>query len=162
MSKNLLTAFGIGIAVIAIAVAAILFLNRGARIGLTGQILKVRTAPLDEASSVAVLDFRIHNPASNTFVVRTVTVVMEDPDGKQYGGATVSETDAKTLFQFVPLLGQKFNPTLLMKDKIPPGTTEDRMVAVRFEAPEARLDARKRFLLRIEDVDGPVTEIPER
>jgi hypothetical protein len=162
MSKNLLTAFLVGIAVIAIAVAAILFLNRGARIGLTGQIFKVRTAPLDEGSSIAVLDFRIHNPASKAFVVRTVTVVMEDPDGKQYNGATVSESDAKTLFQYVPLLGQKFNDTLLMRDKVPSGTTEDRMVAVRFEAPESRVDGRKRFLLRIEDVDGPVTEIPEK
>ena len=162
MSKNLLTAFLIGIAVIAIAVTATLYLNRGARIGLTGQVLKVRTAPLDENSAIAVLDFRIHNPASKNFVVRTVTVVMEDPDGKQYNGATVSETDAKTLFQYLPLLGQKFNDTLLMRDKVPPDATQDRMVAVRFEAPESRIDARKRFLLRIEDVDGPITEIPEK
>jgi hypothetical protein len=162
MSKNLLTAFLIGIAVIAIAVTATLYLNRGARIGLTGQILKVRTAPLDENSSVAVLDFRIHNPASKAFVVRTVSVVMEDADGKQYNGATVSESDAKTLFQYVPLLGQKFNDTLLMRDKVLSDATQDRMVAVRFDAPESRIDGRKRFLLRIEDVDGPVTEIPEK
>jgi hypothetical protein len=162
MSKNLITAFLIGIAVIAIAVTAMLYLNRGARIGLTGQILKVRTAPLDENSAIAVLDFRIHNPASKAFVVRTVTVVMEDPDGKLYNGATVSESDAKTLFQYVPLLGQKFNDTLLMRDKVASEATQDRMVAVRFEAPESRIDARKRFLLRIEDVDGPITEIPEK
>jgi hypothetical protein len=162
MSKNFLTAFLVGIAAIAILVTAILFLNRGARIGLTGQILKVRTAPLDENSSVAVLDFRVHNPANEAFVVRTVTVVMEDPDGKQFTGATVSESDAKNLFQYVPLLGQKFNQTLLMRDKIPSDATEDRMVAVRFDAPEARIDARKRFLLRIEDLNGPVTEIPEK
>jgi len=162
MSKNFLTAFLIGIAAIAILVTAILYLNRGARIGLTGQILKVRTSPLDENSSIAVLDFRVHNPASKAFVVRTVTVVMEDADGKQYDGATVSESDAKTLFQYVPLLGQKFNQTLLMRDKVPSDATEDRMVAARFEVPESRIDARKRFLLRIEDVDGPITEIPEK
>jgi len=162
MSKNFLTAFLIGIAAIAILVTAILYLNRGARIGLTGQILKVRTSPLDENSSIAVLDFRVHNPASKAFVVRTVTVVMEDADGKQYDGTTVSESDAKTLFQYVPLLGQKFNQTLLMRDKVPSDATEDRMVAARFEVPESRIDARKRFLLRIEDVDGPITEIPEK
>ena len=162
MSKNFLTAFLIGIAAIAILVTAILYLNRGARIGLTGQILKVRTSPLDENSSIAVLDFRVHNPASKAFVVRTVTVVMEDADGKQYDGATVSESDAKTLFQYVPLLGQKFNQTLLMRDKVLSDATEDRMVAARFEVPESRIDARKRFLLRIEDVDGPITEIPEK
>jgi hypothetical protein len=162
MSKNFLTAFLGGLALIAIAVTAMLYLNRGARIGLTGQILKVRTAPLDDNSSVAVLDFRVHNPASKNFVVRTVTVVMEEPDGKLTDGATVSESDAKSLFQYVPLLGQKFNNTLLMRDKVAPDATQDRMVAVRFEAPESRIDARKRFVLKIEDVDGPVTEIPEK
>jgi hypothetical protein len=162
MSKNFLTAFVIGIAVIAIAVTATLYLNRGARIGLTGQILKVRTAPLDENSSIAVLDFRIHNPASKAFVVRSVTVDMEDPDGKLYDSKTVSESDAKTLFQYLPLLGQKFNDTLLMRDKIASDATQDRMVAVRFEAPESRINGRKRFILKIEDVDGPITEIPEK
>jgi hypothetical protein len=162
MSKNFLTAFLVGIAAIAILVTAILYLNRGARIGLTGQILKVRTAPLDENSSIAVLDFRVRNPASKAFVVRTVAVVLEDADGKQQDGATVSEADAKTLFQYVPLLGQKFNQTLLMRDKVLSDATEDRMVAARFEVPESRIDARKRFLLRIEDVDGPITEIPEK
>jgi len=150
------------IAVIAIAVSATLFLNRGARIGLTGQILKVRTAPLDENSAIAVLDFRIHNPASKAFVVRTVTLLMEDADGETYDGKVISESDAKTLFQYVPLLGQKFNDTLLMRDKIASDATQDRMVAARFEAPESRINGRKRFLLRIEDVDGPVTELPER
>lgn len=162
MSRNFVTAFVIGIAVIAIAVTGIVYMQRGARIGLTGKILKVRTAPLDENSSIAVLDFRIHNPSNMPFVVRTVTVVMEDADGKQYEGATVSEADAKRLFEAVPLLGQKFNDTLLMRDKIPSDASADRMVAARFEAPESRIDGRKRFLLRIEDVDGPVTEFSEK
>ena len=39
---------------------------------------------------------------------------------------------------------------------------EDRMVAARFEVPEAKLEQRKRLLVRIEDVDGPVTEISEK
>jgi hypothetical protein len=36
------------------------------------------------------------------------------------------------------------------------------MVAARFDAPESRLESRKRFLLRIEEVDGLVPEISER
>jgi hypothetical protein len=70
--------------------------------------------------------------------------------------------DAKRLFEGLPLLGQKFNQTLLMKDRIAVGETVDRMVAARFEAPEARLENRKRFLLRIEDVSGPVREFAEQ
>src|SRR5262249_13824948 len=101
-------------------------------------------------------------PANDPFIVRTVTVVLEDADGKQYPGATVSESDAKRLFEGLPLLGQKFNETLVTQEKIPSGASADKMVAARFEAPEARIDKRKRFLLRIEDVDGPVTEFSER
>jgi hypothetical protein len=36
------------------------------------------------------------------------------------------------------------------------------MVAARFEAPVSRLEARKRFLIRIEEVDGKEFELPER
>jgi hypothetical protein len=162
MSKNFLTAFVIGIAVIAVAITGVLYMQRGARVGLLGNILKVRTAPLDENSSVAVIDFRFRNPANDPFIVRTVTVILEDADGNQYPGATVSESDARRLFEGLPLLGQKFNDTLVTREKIAPGAAADRMVAARFEAPEARLDKRKRFILRIEDVDGPVTEFSER
>ena len=38
-------------------------MQRGDRIELPGKILKVRTAPLDEDSSIAVIDFRITNPS---------------------------------------------------------------------------------------------------
>ncbi len=162
MSNRFLAAFGIGIAIIAIAVGGILYMQRGARVGLTGKILKVRTAPLDENSSVAVLDFRFTNPAVIPFVVRSVTVLLEEKDGTQYEGQTIAEMDAQRLFAGLPLLGEKYNSTLMMRDKIPPKASEDRMVAARFEAPESRLESRKRFVLRIEDVDGPITEFSEK
>jgi hypothetical protein len=162
MSRTFVIAFSVGIACIAIAVAGILYMQRGAHIDLPGKILKVRTAPLDESSSVAVFDFRISNPADYQFVVRTVTVTMEDAAGNRLLGQTISETDAKRMFELVPLLGQKYNDTLLMRDKIMPHTSQDRMVAVRFEAPEAQLAARKRFLLQIEEVDGKIVEYPDK
>jgi hypothetical protein len=162
MQKNFVVAFAIGIGLIAVIIGGVLIMQRGARVGLAGTFLKVRTAPLDENSSVAVIDFRFRNPGDVRFVVRTVTVVLDDADGKQYEGATVSETDAKRLFEGIPLLGQKYNDTLVTRDAVAAHAAEDRMVAARFEAPESRLAARKRFIIRIEDVDGPVTEISEK
>jgi hypothetical protein len=35
------------------------------------------------------------------------------------------------------------------------------MVAVRFEVPESKLEARKRLLVRIEEVDGKVFDLSE-
>jgi hypothetical protein len=136
-------------------------MQRGAYIDLPGKVLKVRTAPLDEASAVAVVDFRVANPADYPFVVRTVTVAMEDNSGAESVGQTVSETDARQVFQAIPLLGQKFNDTLLMRDSLPPHNSWDRMVAARFEVPESKLEARKRFIVRIEEVDGKVFDLSE-
>jgi len=161
MSKSFLTALAIGIGCVAVIVAGITFMQRGARVGLAGRVLKVRTAPLDEKSSVAVLDFRLTNPSDVLFVVRSVTVLMDDPDGKQYEGQTASEVDARRLFEAVPLLDKKYNDTLVVREKIASHASADRMVAARFEAPESRLEARKRFVVRVEEVDGAVSEFVE-
>ena len=82
MQNNFAAAFGIGLAIIALAVGGIFLMQRGDRIELPGKMLKVRTAPLDEDSSIAVIDFRITNPSNVQFEVRTVTVEMEDNQGK--------------------------------------------------------------------------------
>ena len=58
MTNRFLAAFGIGLVCIAVAVAGILYMQRGAHLELPAKILKVRTAPLDENSSVVVIDFR--------------------------------------------------------------------------------------------------------
>ncbi len=162
MRNQFWIACGVGLACVGLVVAGILFMQRGARIGLVGHIGKVRTAPLDDNSSVVVLDFHFENPGNVLFVVRSVTVYLEEKDGKQYDGRTISEMDAKRLFEGLPLLGQKYSDTLVERDRIPGHTAQDRMVSARFEAPESRLEARRRFLIRIEEVDGKVSEISEK
>ncbi len=162
MQKNFLVAFGIGLAIIALAVGGIFVMQRGDRMQLPGKILKVRTAPLDDDSSIAVIDFRIANPSDILFEVREVTVEMVDSQGKSYLGQSVSEVDAKRLFEGLPVLGPKFNPTLIMRDRIGSHGSADRMIAARFQVPLSLLDGRKRFLVRIEEVDGKVFEYAER
>lgn len=162
MSKNFAIAFGIGILCIAIAIGAVFYMQRGAHMELPGKILKVRTAPLDENSSAVVLDFRVTNPSDVLFVARNVTVFLEDTAGNQYAGQTASDVDAKHLMEGIPLLGQKFNDTLIIKQRIEPHTSIDRMVAARFEAPEAKLEARKRFLVQVEEIDGKIFQVAEK
>ena len=162
MQKTFLAAFGIGLAIIALAVGGIFVMQRGDRIELPGKILKVRTAELDADSSIAVIDFRITNPSDVQFEVRTVTVEMEDNQGKSYLGQSVSEMDAKRLFEGLPVLGQKYNPTLLMRERLGSRGSADRMIAARFQAPLAMIDGRKRFIVRIEEVDGKSFEYSER
>ena len=161
MRKQLLPFVGIGIVVVAVAVGVMLYVQRGAHIELIGGIQKVRTLAMDENSSVAVMDFRFVNPSNYGFVVREVKVSLEDQQGRTLDGLVVSETDAKRLFQYYPVLGQKYNDTLLVRTKIGPHQSMDRMVAARFEIPEKLLQDRKQLRIRVEDVDGPVSEIVE-
>jgi hypothetical protein len=162
MSRTLLITFAIGIGVVAIAVSCIVYMQRGAHIELPGKILKVRTAPLDDQSAAVAIDFRVTNPSNYQFKVRSVTVVLESQSGAQIEGATASEIDAQRLMAGVPLLGDKYNPSLMVGERVPGRTTLDRMIAARFEVPDSQLQARKRFLVRIEEVDGLVEELSER
>jgi hypothetical protein len=160
-TRRLLVAFGIGVAAVAIAIGIVVYLQRGAHIELKGSIQKVRTAAMDEYSSVAVVDFRFANPSDYPFVVRRVEVKMTTAEGHTYDGAIVSEVDARRLFEYRKDLGQKFNDSLLMSDKIAPRTSEDRMIAARFEVPEPVLQGRKNLTIRIEEIDGPSSELAE-
>ncbi len=161
LNKPFLTALGIGLVVVAIAVAWMFYINRGAHIEPAGKILKVRTLALDENSSAAVIDFRVTNSSDYTVIVREVDVTMDAPNGSEVDGATVSEGDARRLFQYYPILGQKYNDSLIIRDRIKPHETFDRMIAARFEIPAAQLDARKRLKVRVVDIDGPSGELVE-
>src|SRR5215472_6314905 len=108
MSRNFAIAFGVGLALIVLAVSGVFFMQRGSAIALEGRILKVRTAPLDADSTVAVIDFRLNNPSDILFEVRNVEVEMIDTKGTPYFGDVISEGDAKRVFEAVPVLGTKF------------------------------------------------------
>jgi len=162
MSKNFMIALGAGAVCIAIAVGAILFIQRGAHIGVSGHILKVRTAPLNENSTIVVLDFRVTNPADYPFVARSVTAIFEDAAGNRTEGLTAPEIEAQHIFAGIPVLGEKYNQTMIIRDKVNPRSTLDRMVAARFDLPEAQLQGRKRFVVKIEEIDGQEFEISEK
>ena len=150
-----------GLAVAGLIAGAVVWFQWSAHTEIQGSILKVRTLAMDEASSVAVIDFRFANPGRFPFVVREVNVSLEDAEGKTIAGTTVAESDAKRLFQYFPVLGQKFNDSLIMRTKIPPRETMDRMIAARFEIPEPALANRKNLTVRVVDLDGPTSELVE-
>ena len=162
MSKQFWQFLVVGLLVMAVVVVGILYWTRGEHLELKGSILKVRLQEMDEKSAVAIVDFRFVNPSDYLFVVRTVTVTLEDAKGNLVEGRVSSEPDAKRLFEFYPVLGQKFNDSLRARDKIASRQAMDRMVAVRFELPASALAVRKNLRIRIEDVDGAVSEISEK
>ncbi len=150
-----------GIGVVVALVGGFLFWTRGAHVVLNGKIQKVRTREIESGSSLAVVDFRFVNPSDYPFVVRSVDLYVEGGDGKTAEGMIVSEVDAKRLFQAIPELGPKYNDTLKVRDKISSRQGEDRMISARFEIPESALQSRRRLWIRVEEVDGGVSEIKE-
>jgi hypothetical protein len=155
-------ALGGGLFVVMCAIAFIFYIQRGAHIDLKGSVLKVRTLAMDESSSVAVVDFRFVNPATAAFVVQELNVSIEDKNGNTVDGMVSSELDARRLFEYYPVLGQKYNDSLLARTKIPGQASMDSMIVARFEVPEAALESRKNLTVKITDVDGPVAELQEK
>lgn len=151
----------IGLGVVAVIIAFSLLANRGARARLTGSILKVRLIPTDTNSAVALIDFRFQNPAEVPFVVRDVQVVVIDADGATVEGDRVAQMDLDRVLEYNKLAGPRYNPMLMARDRANPGESFDRTAAGSFALSEQQLERRKRFVLRIGDVDGATTEIEE-
>ena len=162
MKSTFAIAFVVALGAIALAVAGIFYMQRGAQIALPGRILKIRTVPIDDTHSVAVAAFRVHNASDYPFMVRTVTLILEDADGSQHPGLTSSEIDAQRFFDGTPALGPKYSKGWIARATVSGRAMEDHMVLASFEFPEARLQARKLFLVRIEEIDGKIFELSEK
>lgn len=160
MTREKLLSIAIGLSLAIAAAAGILWFNRGSRMILECSIQKVRTQALDDASAL-VADFRVTNPSKFRYVVGRVEL-FADLDGNWVEGAIVADIDAKRFFDAYPAIGQKYNDTLRMREKIGMGQSVDRMLAARFEVPESKLMSRRNLKIRIEEVDGVVTEIFEK
>ena len=136
-------------------------MNRGAYVELRGSVQKVRIQGVDDQSAIVVVDFRFANPSDHPFIVRSVAVLIEDAKGNSLEGTSVAEVDAGRIFQYYPLLGGKFNDALKIRDKVPQKESLDRMIAARFEVPASLLESRRKLTIRVEEVDGNVSEIVE-
>ena len=147
-----------------------LWSTRKNHLELTGEILKVRTHSIEqetedkqkETYTIAALDFRIKNPSTQQFQVKNVDVELVTKDGKTLEPAYFSELDAQRMFEFYKVLGTKYNPTLVVRNKIESGQTMDRMIAVRFKASQQEVEERKLLKIVIEEVDGQKSEISEK
>jgi hypothetical protein len=155
------TGFLIGLLLVGGALFAVLYTNRGSHAELKGEILKVRSLP-DSDGAIVFVDFRVTNTAAHPFVVNSVEMSMETPDGEVAKAVIFSKSDVEKVTRYLKLLGPKYNDVLSIQDQLPPVQTVDRMAAGRFAFPPKFLDQRKTLRLRIEEVGGVVSEIVEK
>jgi hypothetical protein len=161
MSRQFWTFLGIGLAVVAVALVSVLWVNKGSHLELKGKILKVRTLSVEPNATILAIDFRVTNLADYVYMIKEAEVTMDTNDGKTLDATTISRDDTDRVFEFYKVLGPKYNQTLIQRDKIGPRETADRMLAVRVEAPLAAVDGRKDLHLKLDEADGAVSEIKE-
>ena len=159
MREQFLSAFAIGLVAVAVVVAGIMYMQRGAHMELTGA-MTVRVHGTDENTALALIDLHIANPADYGFQIGNVTVTLETNAG-QFPTTVISRVDSQRLADAMPELGP-FHPTLYTKYVIPARTTGDYTLLAQYSAPERILNDRKRFVVRIEEINGKTTEFSEK
>ena len=159
MKDQFLSAFAVGLAVIAVAVGAVLYMQRGAHLDLQGPI-SVRIHPTDDNTSLAILNLHLTNPADYGFQVMNVTVTLETKDG-EFPTTIISRVDAQKLAETMPE-GGPFHPTLFTKYTIPAHSTSDYTLFAQYSAPARILEARKRFVVTIDEIDGKSVTLSEK
>jgi hypothetical protein len=157
--EQFLSAFAIGLVAVAVVVAGIMYMQRGAHMELTGA-MTVRVHGTDENTALALIDLHIANPADYGFQIGNVTVTLETNAG-QFPTTVISRVDSQRLADAMPELGP-FHPTLYTKYVIPARTTGDYTLLAQYSAPERILNDRKRFVVRIEEINGKTVELSEK
>jgi hypothetical protein len=159
LSKAFGIAFGGAVVVIAVLIWFGFSTTAGNHLAPAGSIGKVRTVKATDDLTFMVIDFKVTNDSDRDMIVRSVESAIETADGATVTGGGVAESDIKAAFASYPVLGEQYNPILKERDKIPAHQSVDRMVGVRFDAPVEKVDTRKRVILRLEDITGPVVEL---
>ena len=153
--------FLVGLGLVGAAIFGVFYSNRGSHVELKGSILKVRSYP-DGDGAIVFADFRVTNSAAIPFVVNGVQMSMETQDGEVAMATSLSKSDVAKIAKTYRLIGPQYNDVLAIQDKLPPVETTDRMAAGRFTFPPKFLQQRKTLRLKIEEVDGVVSEIFEK
>jgi len=161
LTRNLLIGFGVGLVVVIVLILGTLVTTKGGHLTLEGKVMKVRTMATDDKNSIAIVDFRVHNAAGIPFMSREAKVIVTKADGTTVEGQTTAKADLDRVFDYYKILGPKYNPVLIQRDRVKAGETMDRMVAALIELPESELEQRKNLTVRLFDVDGPTFDISE-
>jgi hypothetical protein len=159
VSKAFGITFGAAVVVIALLVWIGFAKTAGNHLAPTGSIGKVRTVKASDDVTFMVIDFKVKNDSDRDMIVRSVETAIDSADGRTVMGGGVAGADVKSAFANYPELGDQYNPVLKERDKIPAHQQLDRMVGVRFDTQFEKVESRKRVVLRLEDITGPVLEL---
>jgi hypothetical protein len=161
MSESLKRILTFGLLGAALVAGTIYFYNEGATPTLNGEITEVRTLAMDEASSVAVVNFSGLNTSDRIIFIHQRELTMTDENGADHIGLPVQVVDIQGLFDYFPILGGMKDAPLLPRTEIEPGAELRGLVAARFNLPKHELDARTALVLKFYNDQKRYTELWE-
>ena len=162
MNQRFIISLVTGLALAVLIVGGVLTWRGGDRLEPVGQILKLRSAPVDEQHCLIVLDLRLTNGSNIALEIREVSVSLENKDGVKFPGTLVSGVDTQSLFSYYPVLGEAYNPPLIANTRIPPHQSLDLMLAARLDLPESDLASRRKLSVIAQDRSGVTVELVEK
>jgi hypothetical protein len=161
VNKQGLVAGLIALVAVAAVLGGILFSTRHNKVELKGEILKVRSHQLDGEHTVAVLDIRLTNPSTQQFMVKDVDVFVDDEQGAAKQADVFSDVDGARVLGYYKVLGNRYNPSLIRRDKFNPGQSADRTLMINVPMSDEQFAKRRRVRVIVHDADGPTTEVVE-
>lgn len=147
---------------VAAVIAVVFYLNKGSNVRLEGKILKVRAIPTGEGASLALVDFRVTNPANVRFIVKDIKVRLTREDGSSVDGLVAAQGDLDRVIGYFPAYGPRYNDVLKGKSQMGGGQKADWCVGAGFDLDASAIEKRKNLTLVVQDVDGALVEIAER
>lgn len=157
MNRQGIVAGLLGVVVLILVVGAVLYKTKDNRVKLEGEILKVRSHQPDGERTIALVDLRLRNASSDSFVVQDVEVFVDDT-----AGVLFAESDIRRALPYYPTLGEKHTPGILRRDRIASNATSDRSIAFSVPMVDERFNGRKGLRIVIHDVDGGRAELVEK
>src|SRR4051812_29261586 len=135
VSRQLLITLGAALLIVGVVLYSTVEVNQKHLLTLEGNITDVRIAPLNEMSTLVILDFTATNPAKVRFEVKELGV--ERTDGTPMRGDTLSKAETLRFLDYAQL--PHLNAPIGVGDRINGGETTKRVVAARFDVPPAGL-----------------------
>ncbi len=146
---------GIAIAIVAVALAVVAFLNRARPVGV-GSIDKVAAAELgDKASVLVAINITLRNVTEKPLYIHEMNATVSTAQGKSLSDSAASPVDFARYFQAYPALGQSAIAPLQVETKIAPGAEVRGTLVVSFPVSAAEFDQRKSLRVTIRPYDRP-------
>jgi hypothetical protein len=144
---------GIAIAIVAVALALVAFLNRARPVGV-GSIDNVTVAELgDKASVLVAINVTVRNVSEKPLYIHEIQSTLTTAEGKKLSDGAASPVDFARYFQAYPALGQAAIAPLQVEAKIPPGGETKGTVVVNFAVTQADFDKRKSISVIVSPYD---------